>query len=142
VLGLTAACHNSIVYCNEIICNHRIHNTNATVKYNNENSVKRTTRLDVLIATLKLRKQWRKRVEINFLATYKFISQTKVESKETKEAKKIALLMSDPSFIPTLKAIVFCISHRNTLIKEESNGLKKLLKASFFPFQTYHYYNY
>ena len=139
-LGLTAACHNSIVHCNGIICNHRIHNNNQTFK--NENVEKKNTPLDVLLSSLKIRKQLKQEAKTFFSSMHSFISQTKVETKETKEAKKIARLMANTSWFSTIRAMMFCLFHRDKVLDHEPSKIMTLIKAPLFPFQCYHFFNF
>ena len=142
-LGLTAASYNSIAFCNEIVCNHRIHTNNVTFNDKNVSPKKTLFRpINVIISSLSIRRRFGKRAEVYFSTMYEFISQTKIETKETKEAKKIAQLMANPSFVSTVKAMAFCAINKDKVLNEESNSTIRLFKAAFFPFQCYHLFNY
>jgi len=142
-LGLTAAAHDSIAFCNEIVCNHRIHNNNITFNHENIRPKKIPFRFFyVITSSLLIRKRLRKRVNVYFSTVHEFISQTKVETEDIKNAKEIALLMSNTSFISTIKAMKFCISNKDKILEDESNSTILLFKSAFFPFQCYHLFNY
>ena len=143
-LGLIAATHNSIVFCNEVLCDHRIHSDNVTSANIDKRvqSPKTSFRpLKAILSSLSIRKQIKERENDFFSTTHKFIFQTKVETKETKGAKKIARLMADNSWISTVRAMIFCFFNKDKILENESSKINALIKAPFFPFLCYHFYN-
>ena len=142
-LGLTAATYNSIAFCNEVLCNHRIHTSNVTFNDKNINIKKTPFRpINVIISSFAIRRRLSKRVKKYFDTMQEFIAQTNVNSEETKEAKKIASLMVDTSLFSTLKAMKFCIANRDKILNEDANPFVLLFKSAFFPFQCYHLFDY
>ena len=142
-LGLTAATYNSITFCNEILCDHRIHTNNVTYSIDNDVQHEKTRfhPLKAVLSSFSVREQIKKRENIFFSTTYKLISQTQIETKETKEAKKIANLMASTSWISTIRAMIFCLCHKDKVLENEPSKINALIKAPFFPFLCYHFYN-
>ena len=144
-LGLTAVAYNSVVFCNEILCHHRIHAGNLTLNLGESVEPKKTIfrPLKAIQSAFTHRKNIKKEADIFFLSTYEYISELKVETKETRDAKKIALLMAGSSFFSIIRAMIFCVIHKDKVLDENKPGrIVALIKAPLFPLLCYNFYKF